>query len=224
MLTKVGGDAQAARAKASIAALAATNWSARRTRLIMDLSDGDGPQPIDPRHMAKMITDVLPDNAIIVNEGLTSARLLDQLFPFRDRFAYHGLASGGIGWGLPAAVGVQIAQPDRPVVAVIGDGSAMYSIQALWTAAHLNLPMIFVITNNRSYRILKQRLRAFHGSEAYIGMDFTRPEIDFAGIARSFGLTAERIAEPGAIRPALDAAMERRGPTLLDIVVDGTVG
>jgi len=223
MLARIGGDAQAARAKASIAALAATNWSARRSRLITELSDGDGPQPIDPRHMAKMITDVLPDNAIIVNEGLTSARLLDQLFPFRDRFAYHGLASGGIGWGLPAAVGVQIAQPDRPVVAVIGDGSAMYSIQALWTAAAMKLPLTYVIANNGGYRIIKQRLKSFHGSENYIAMDFVDPPIDFVAVAQGMGLTAERITDPARVRPALNEAIANPGPNLLEIVVDGTV-
>ncbi|MBB89397.1 MAG: benzoylformate decarboxylase [Magnetovibrio sp.] len=223
MLARIGGDAQAARAKASIAALAATNWSARRSRLITELSDGDGPQPIDPRHMAKMITDVLPDNAIVVNEGLTSAWLLDQLFPFRDRFAYHGLASGGIGWGLPAAVGVQIAQPDRPVVAVIGDGSAMYSIQALWTAAAMKLPLTYVIANNGGYRIIKQRLKSFHGSENYIAMDFVDPPIDFVAVAQGMGLTAERITDPARVRPALNEAIANPGPNLLEIVVDGTV-
>jgi benzoylformate decarboxylase len=223
MLTRIGGDAHQARAKASIEALAKTNWSARRARLITELSDSDGPQPIDPRHMAKMITDVLPDNAIIVNEGLTSARLLDQLFPFRDRFAYHGLASGGIGWGLPAAVGVQIAQPDRPVVAVIGDGSAMYSIQALWTAAAMKLPLTYVIANNGGYRIIKQRLKSFHGSENYIAMDFVDPPIDFVAVAQGMGLTAERITDPARVRPALNEAIANPGPNLLEIVVDGTV-
>lgn len=223
MLIKIGGDAQAARAKASIDALAETNWSARRSRLIMELSDDDGPEPIDPRHMAKMITDCLPENAIVVNEGLTSARLLDQLFPFRDRFAYHGLASGGIGWGLPAAVGVQIAQPDRPVVAVIGDGSTMYSVQALWTAAVMNLPLTYVIANNGGYRIIKQRLKSFHGSENYIAMDFVDPPIDFVTVASGMGLTAERITDPARVRPALNEAIANPGPNLLEIVVDGTV-
>jgi benzoylformate decarboxylase len=223
MLARIGGDAHQARAKAAIDALAKTNWSARRARLITELSDGDGPQPIDPRHMAKMITDVLPDNAIVVNEGLTSARLLDQLFPFRDRFAYHGLASGGIGWGLPAAVGVQIAQPDRPVVAVIGDGSAMYSIQALWTAAAMKLPLTYVIANNGGYRIIKQRLKSFHGSENYIAMDFVDPPIDFVAVAQGMGLTAERITDPARVRPALNEAIANPGPNLLEIVVDGTV-
>ncbi|PIW28849.1 MAG: benzoylformate decarboxylase [Rhodospirillales bacterium CG15_BIG_FIL_POST_REV_8_21_14_020_66_15] len=223
MLLLIGGDAHKSRAASSIARLADTNWSARRKRLMTELADSDGPAPIDPRHLAKMITDALPANAIIVNEGLTSARLLDQLFPFRDRFAYHGLASGGIGWGVPAAVGVQLAQPDRPVVAVIGDGSAMYSIQALWTAANMKLPLTYVIANNGGYRIIKQRLKSFHGSENYIAMDFVDPPIDFVALARSMGLTAERITDPARVRPALKEAIANPGPNLLEVVVDGKV-
>ena len=223
MLTKLGGDALAAKAQASIADLSASNWTARQSKLITELSDGDGPTPIDPRHLAMMIKDVVPDDVIIVNEGLTSARLLDQLIPNRDRFAYHGLASGGIGWGVPAAVGIQIAQPDRPVVAVIGDGSAMYSIQALWTAANMKLPLTYVIANNGGYRIIKQRLKAFHKSENYIAMDFVDPPIDFVGVASGMGLAAERITDPARVRTALAEAIANPGPNLLEIVVEGSV-
>src|SRR5207248_2690682 len=82
--------------------------------------------------------------------------------PHRDRYGYHALASGGIGWGLPASVGVSLANPERPVVCYSGDGSSMYSIQSLWTAANHKLPLTFVIVNNGGYRIIKQRLLAFH--------------------------------------------------------------
>ena len=93
--------------------------------------------------------------------------------------------SGGIGWGIAAAVGVQIAEPTRRVVAVIGDGSAMYSITALWTAANQKLPVIFVIANNAGYQILKNRLKLFHGNDKPIGMDFNDPPMDIAKIARA---------------------------------------
>ena len=101
--------------------------------------------------------------------------------------------SGGIGWGIAAAVGVQIAEPKRRVVAVIGDGSAMYSIQALWTAANQKLPMTFLIANNDGYQILKNRLKLFHGNDKPIGMDFKDPPIDVSAIARGFGVAAERV-------------------------------
>ncbi|MPY71493.1 MAG: thiamine pyrophosphate-binding protein [Alphaproteobacteria bacterium] len=223
-LERKGGAALAQTVSRRLAALAGTNWTARRVGTAERAAAQSAARPIAPDWLMHSVIDALPADAIVVNEALTSAQKLLDLYPYRDRYGYHGNASGGIGWGLPAAVGVQLAHPGRPVVALSGDGSAMYSIQALWTAANMNLPVTFVIANNRSYRILKQRLRAFHGSDAYVGMDLTKPEIDFAGLARSFGVTAERIAEPDAIRPALAAALARGGPTLLDVIVDGSVG
>ena len=122
------------------------------------------------------IVDALPEDAVIVEEGILSARALPALYPFRDTKAYFGLGSGGIGFAMAGAVGVQLALPGRPVVAVIGDGSAMYSIQALWTAANAKLPITYVIANNGGYRIIKERLKSFHGVESYTGMEFrTRP-------------------------------------------------
>ena len=164
----------------------------------------------------------MPDNAILVDEGLTSSRQMLALRPHRDRYGYHALASGGIGWGLPASVGVSLANPDRPVVCFSGDGSAMYSIQALWTAAHHKLPLTVVIVNNGGYRIIKQRLLAFHGDDHYVGMDFVDPPVDFAGMAKSLGLEAMRITEPKDLKSALSSAFRRPGTKLIEVVVDGT--
>ena len=223
VLEQKGGAALKTTAANRLAALKDINWSARYPKARERALSLSGASPIAPEWLTVNIVDALPDGAIIVNEALTSMRALSSLRPNRERYDYHGNASGGIGWGLPAAVGVQLAHPNRRVVCISGDGSALYSIQALWTAAHLDLPITFIITNNKGYRILKQRLRAFHGSDTDVGMDFVKPEIDFAGIARSFGLTADRITDPAAVRPALDAALSRNGPTLLDIIVDGSV-
>ena len=140
-----------------------------------------GKSPIDPDYLSLQVVEAMPDNAILVDEGLTSGRQLLSLRPHRDRYGYHALASGGIGWGLPASVGVSLANPDRPVVCFSGDGSAMYSIQSLWTAAHHKLPLNVVICNNGGYRIIKQRLLAFHGDDHYVGMDFVDPPVDFCG-------------------------------------------
>jgi benzoylformate decarboxylase len=222
-LSKIGGEALARRAKARLARLAGENWSAKRQSLARRLEQGAEAKPIDYDWLSLKIAEALPSNAVVVNEGLTSARHLTDLIPYRDRYGFHALASGGIGWGLPAAVGVALAQAPRPVCCFSGDGSAMYSIQALWTAAHHKLPITYVIANNGGYRIIKQRLRSFHGNDHYIGMDFADPAIDFAALARSMGMPAERITEPAAVPAALRRAFSTAGPKLLDVVVEGRV-
>ena len=99
----------------------------------------------------------------------------------------------------------------------------MYSIQALWTAAHHKLPLTFIIANNGGYRIIKQRLLAFHGDDHYVGMDFVDPKVDFTGVAKSLGLEAMRITDPGELKSALKSAFSRPGAKLIEVVVDGTV-
>ena len=223
LLKKQGGERLAGRAKASLAQLAHSNWTAKRGQLAERIQARAGAKPIDVDWLSLQIADALPRDAVLVNEGLTSARYITDLVPYRDRYSYHGLASGGIGWAMAGAVGVAFAQAPRPVVCFSGDGSAMYSIQALWTAVSAKLPITYIIANNGGYRIIKQRLKAFHGSERYVGMDFKDPAIDFVGLARSMGMQAERISEPDALAPALRRAFATPGPKLLDIVVDGQV-
>ena len=222
-LRKAGGAALEARAKQGIAALASKNWTAKRVTLVEQISKARDRSPIDPDWLSLQIIEAMPDNAILVDEGLTSSRPIGALRAHRDRYGYHALASGGIGWGLPASVGVSLANPDRPVVCFTGDGSAMYSIQALWTAAHHELPLTVVIANNGGYRIIKQRLLAFHGDDHYVGMDFIDPKVDFTGLAKSFGLEAMRITDPGELKAALKSAFRRPGAKLIEVVVDGTV-
>src|SRR5262249_40902859 len=121
-------------------------------------------------------------------------------------------------------IGVKPALPGRPVVGLIGDGSALYTCQALWTAAHAKVPAVFVILNNASYRILKQRVHAMKGLAAqhdrYVGMDLEDPRVDFVGLARSFGVEAGRIETRRDAAPALGRASECRERTLLDVALD----
>lgn len=222
-LKSAGGAALEARARQGIAALAPKNWTARRATLVEQISKAKDRSPIDPDYLALRVVEAMPDNAILVDEGLTSSRQMLALRPHRDRFCYHALASGGIGWGLPASVGASLANPDRPVVCYSGDGSAMYSIQSLWTAAHHKLPLTVVIANNGGYRIIKQRLLAFHGDDHYVGMDFADPPVDFAGMARSLGLEATRITDARDLKATLSSAFRRPGAKLIEVMVDGTV-
>ena len=223
VLKAQGGSQLAARSETRLATIKDVNWSAKcaaKREITQAKADA---VPIANNWLMMQITDALPENGMVVNEGLTSAWQLLDFLPYRDRYSYHANASGGIGWAIGAAIGVKLAQPDRPLVAIIGDGSAMYSIQALWTAAHLKLPITYVITNNKGYRILKQRLKAFHGNENFIGMSIDEPEIDFVALARSLGMSAEAVTAPGDVRGALDAAIASGKPTLLDVAVETSI-
>jgi benzoylformate decarboxylase len=150
---------------------------------------------------------------------------LPGLLHLRDAQALYGLASGGIGFAVSGAIGVSLALPGRPVIAAIGDGSAMYGIQALWTAANLGLPITYVIANNRSYRILKERMGSMRGTSSFIGMDLREPSIDFVAMAQSMGVPATRVAHPAELEGALRAAIATGRPALLDVAVaDGFGG
>ncbi|MDE0940955.1 MAG: thiamine pyrophosphate-binding protein [Alphaproteobacteria bacterium] len=221
VLAARGGQNLKDRAQASMDDLSTRNWTVQRAQAKADVAKMADASPIDRDWLMSSLVDLLPRDGIVVDEGLTSARSLLKFLAIRDRYSYFGNASGGIGWGIAAALGIQIAHPDRRVVAILGDGSSMYSIQALWTAAHLKLPITFVIANNGGYRIIKERLLAFHGNDTFIAMDFKDPSIEFADLARSLGVKAERIETAGAFETAFQAADKRDGPVLLEVMVDG---
>ena len=195
------------------------NWSTNRRQRRQDISACADESSIDPDWLMMRIADCIPADAIIVDEGLTTSKNLLHFLPHRDRYSYFGMVSGGIGWGIAAAVGVQLAQPNRRVVAISGDGSAMYSPQALWTAAHLELPILFLIFNNQGYRILKERLLAFHGNDQYIGMNLREPSIDFTGLATSFGMRAKKITETAQFEAAFKPAVISDAPCLFEIML-----
>ena len=205
-------------------ALALHNWSSRRDRTKKALQAVSGTVPIDPRYLMMRLVDALPDNAIVVEEALTATQALTDLLPMSTADSFYGIASGGLGFAMPGAIGISLAHPGRPVVVVIGDGSAMYSIQALWTAAHFALPITYVVINNRGYRIIKERLLANRHTDRFVGMDITDPPIDFVSLARGFGITACRITEPSDIPRALDSAFRSGAPNLIEVVVDDGFG
>ena len=223
LIVGLGGAARRDRAEVTTRALADRNWSATRESRRSAAAEKEGARPIDPDWLMMRLCEHLPADAIIVDEGLTSAASLNAYFPFRDRYCYFGNVSGGIGWGIAAAVGVQLAQPSRRVVAILGDGSAMYSIQALWSAANQKLPVIFVGCNNGGYRILKQRLKLFHGDDRFIGMDFKDPAVDIAGLARALGVRAHRVEDGAAFDATFQEALAGSEPVMLEVIVDGTL-
>ena len=180
--------------------------------------------PIAPLALLHAIAEILPKDSVVIEEALSSAPGIRQLIRSDDAQSYFGLRGGGIGWGLPAAMGVKLALPDRPVVGLIGDGSAMYTCQGLWTAAHYGIGAIFVILNNSSYRILKQRLHGMRGlseqADNYVGMELTDPKIDFVGLARSLGIKADRARTVHEATDLLATALKDAGPMLIDVELD----
>ena len=183
-----------------------------------------GTVPVQPLALLHAIGEMLPKDAVVIEEALSSAPGIRQLIRSEDPQSYFGLRGGGIGWGLPAAIGAKLALPERPVVALIGDGSAMYTIQALWTAAHDKIPVVFVILNNTSYRILKQRLHGFRAlaeqADTYVGMELTDPAIDFVALSRALGVAAERAKTVHEATDLIAKALKDNVPMLIDVALD----
>ncbi|MEO9191487.1 MAG: thiamine pyrophosphate-binding protein [Acetobacteraceae bacterium] len=180
--------------------------------------------PIQPLALMGAVAAMLPADAVVIDETVSSGAGLRRLLRSDDAQSFFGLRGGGIGWGLPAAIGVKLALPHRPVVALIGDGSAMYTIQGLWTAAHEKLAVVFVIINNSSYRILKQRTNAMQQfaaqTDRYVGMELDNPRIDYVTVARGLGVAAHRARTIAEVRDLLAAGLLADGPTLIDVEMD----
>lgn len=215
---------QAEQAAQRLAALQGLNWSAQRAAWQQQARAVATARPIDPRHLAACLVEALPADAIVLEEALTATPALTGLLPMRGASSFYGLASGGLGFAAPGAVGVSLAQPGRAVVALIGDGSLMYGVQALWSAAQLKLPVTYVIVNNRGYRIIKERLLAGRGSDRFVAMDLREPALDFVALAQGFGLSARRVSEPGELAEVLRQAIAGGTPNLIEVLVDDGFG
>jgi benzoylformate decarboxylase len=180
--------------------------------------------PVSPLSLIQAIARAVPPDTTVVDETISSGQGLRTFFRCADAQSFYGLRGGGIGWGLPAALGVKLALPGRPVVALVGDGSAMYTNQALYTAARDGIAVLYVILNNASYRILKQRTLALKGFSAeddrYVGMDLDRPLIDWVSLAGSLGVPGERLEKTAEVGPAVGRALSSGGPYLLDVRID----
>jgi benzoylformate decarboxylase len=180
--------------------------------------------PIQPLALLEAIGEMLPKDAVVIDEAVSSSVGIRSLIRSEDPQSFYGLRGGGIGWGLPAAIGVKLALPERPVVALVGDGSAMYTCQALWTAAHDRIAVVFVILNNSSYRILKQRLHAQRGLAAqvdrFVGMELLEPAIDYVGLARSLGIAAERSNTVHDTTDLIAQGIKSNAPLLIDVPMD----
>jgi benzoylformate decarboxylase len=212
-------------ARAGARAAATREVIAKERRALAARASADARRlPIRPLALMQAIGEMLPDNVVLVDESISSGTGLRQFLKSQDPQGFFGVRGGGIGWGIPAAIGIKLALPERPVVALVGDGSAMYTAQALWTAAHERLAVIIVILNNRSYRILKQRLRALDGVVAsrnlYPAMDISEPSISFTELAGSLGVPATVARSLPELAEAVQRALAAVAPTLIEVELD----
>jgi len=185
-------------------------------------------RPIPPEVAAYAIVKALPQGTIIVDEAPAITQFIRRFHKADHRLQYNFSKGGGLGWAMPVAVGVALGQNRARTVCLIGDGSAMYCPQALWTAARERLPVTFIVANNTEYGALKNYLRehypAQNGAHEFIGMDLVDPEIDFLALAKSMGVDGVRVRDANEIAAAIGHAMQQPGPALIEIVVGPSKG
>jgi benzoylformate decarboxylase len=177
-------------------------------------------EPIMAEYLMHTLSQTMPDEAVIVEEAPSHRPAMQAHLPIRRWGSFYTMASGGLGYSLPAAVGVALAQPERPVVCLIGDGSMMYSVQALWTAVQHRLKLTVVVLNNGGYGAMRSfsrvmRVRNVPGIEL--------PGLDFVGLAQSMGCPGVRVSAPDDLADRLRAAFQAQGPRLLEVVVDPAI-
>jgi thiamine pyrophosphate-dependent acetolactate synthase large subunit-like protein len=183
--------------------------------------------PISAPRLMHEIRHALPDDALVFAEAITNSAHLTQALMPDEPGRLVRVRGGGIGPGLPGSLGAQLARPDRKVVGICSDGAAMYSISALWTAAHHRIPVTYVMLNNAAYRILKLNMVEYLGKAArgrgFTAMDLTDPELRFDRMAESMGVPGFRVDKPDDLAPILRKALDLGGPSLVDVVIESPV-
>ena len=188
---------------------------------IPDLPSG----ALDVNSAALGIAHFLPENAVVVDESITSGMVIMPQTTTAQPHDWLNLTGGSFGWGLPAAVGAAIACPERKVVCLEGDGSAMYTIQALWTMARENLDVTVVIFNNRKYSVLEMEFArtgargGTPGPKAASTLDIGDPDMDFVALATGMGVQATRATTAEEFNSQFERAMQAKGPRLIDAMV-----
>ena len=218
-----------ARAAAARSAVLAEEKAAGREALGVRLAKLRDARPMTPARALYEVAAAAPADVVIADESITASLEVWDHFDFRRPGDYYGGKGGGIGQGIAGAIGTRVAHPDRPVLAISGDGSAMYSIQALWTAAHHRLPIVFVILSNREYRVLKHNMDIYRhrydarSNRPYPHMDLDDPPLGFVEMARGMGVDGVRVTEPEQVGPAIRRAFAAGAPYLVDLVISGKV-
>ena len=183
--------------------------------------------PVSSFAACAAIADAFDTPTSVVDESVTATAAVRAALRQREPDSYFFFKGGGLGWGIPASAGVQLAQPDRKVVAIVGDGATCYVPQSLWTLAHHDLPVTVVVLNNGGYYILKSQLLGMNQKavkfDKWPGMDIADPSVDFMSLASAFGVPSERVEKGSEITSAVRKAMGSGGPFLLEVPIDGTI-
>jgi len=181
--------------------------------------------PLQTSRFMEELSRQAPDDLIIFDEALTSSPPITRYLPPTKPGHFFQTRGGSLGVGIPGALGVKLAHPDKTVIGFTGDGGSMYTIQALWTAARHGIGAKFVICNNQSYMLLKLNILQYwreQGVEAGSfpdSFDLTTPAIDFAALSGSMGVPGVRVEKPEQVKPAIQKMLEHDGPFLIDMVV-----
>ena len=169
--------------------------------------------PLSASAAIDVLAGVFPADGIVVLESPSSTMALRNRLRLSRPGSYYFSAGGGLGFGLPASIGVQLARPERPVVCVLGEGSAQYAVQGFWTAAAYRVPVTFLVLRNEEYSILKW-FGSLEGIEGAPGLDL--PALDTAALAAGYGVETTRADEPELLREALTTAIASDGPSLVE--------
>jgi benzoylformate decarboxylase len=194
-------------------------------KLAEQVIKGRESKPLGPAAAVQAVVSRLPEDAILVDEAITASLFVRAFHRGNDSMSYLWSGAGALGWGVPAALGAKLAAPERPVACIVGDGSIMYSPQALWTAARYRLNVLTVVLDNREYRILKHGLDLMGGASArsgrYVGMDLADPGIDFVALAGSMGIAGRTVEDAEELEQAVDEALGSGKPQLLHVPISG---
>jgi benzoylformate decarboxylase len=195
-----------------------TKRAAAPGRILPPPPDAADPIPID--FLLHSLSRAMPSDAMLVEEAPSHRPAMQKFLPMRGQDSFYTMASGGLGHSLPASVGMALGYPDRRTVCLIGDGSAMYSIQALWTAVQRKLPLTVVVINNAGYGAMRSFSQVMQVRNVP-GLDL--PGIDFVKLAQGMGCDAVRVTKASELAPALKRGLQYEGASLVEVIVDSAV-
>jgi benzoylformate decarboxylase len=220
--------AQKSAAQAKIAESGAAKAEQRNKELAIDRERGD----VTPLHFSRIMMELAPKlsaDTVVFDDALTSSPDLTRWLPPTKIGQFFQTRGGSLGLGLASAIGVQAALPDNTVLSVSGDGGGMYTIQARWSAARHDLPVKYIVCNNRSYRLLQANISQYWSEQGVTGrdcplsFDLSQPDLRFADMAKALGVAGRRVETAEDIGPAVEEMLAHKGPFVLDVILEGVV-